>query len=180
MEALNSRVTTWDCIDFDNGVIYVKGTLKLFKETGFYIGTPKTMRSYREIPMLEDIGKLLLEYQKEQVAYKMLLEDMWRPIEGLDNLVFLGRFGRPIRNDYLYKDIEDIVQKIKDKELSFDMFSMHSLRHSFATRGLENGIPPKVMQEILGHATLAMTMDTYGHVLAETKHEEIKKLMGLF
>lgn len=54
--------------------------------------------------------------------------------------------------------------------------SVHSLRHTFATRGLEQGIPLKVMQELLGHASLKMTADLYTHVLTETKHSEMVKL----
>ena len=53
---------------------------------------------------------------------------------------------------------------------------MHCLRHTFATRGLEQGIPLKVMQELLGHASLKMTADLYTHVLPEIKHNEVMKL----
>ena len=54
--------------------------------------------------------------------------------------------------------------------------SIHCLRHTFATRGLEQGVPLKVMQELLGHASLKMTADLYTHVLPEMKHNEVMKL----
>ncbi len=58
--------------------------------------------------------------------------------------------------------------------------TFHALRHTFATRGLENGIAPKVMQEILGHTSITMTLDLYSHVLPDTKRDAIQKLKGVF
>ncbi|MCL1882629.1 MAG: tyrosine-type recombinase/integrase [Defluviitaleaceae bacterium] len=49
-------------------------------------------------------------------------------------------------------------------------------RHTFATRGLENGIDIKVMQELLGHSSIKMTADTYTHVLPSKKRDSILKL----
>lgn len=46
-------------------------------------------------------------------------------------------------------------------------------------RGLEAGIPLKIMQTILGHNSLAMTADLYSHVLPDTKAEEMQKLQGI-
>lgn len=54
----------------------------------------------------------------------------------------------------------------------------HCLRHTLATRGLENGIELKVMRELLGHSTMAMTADLYTHVLPSKKKESIMKLDG--
>lgn len=49
----------------------------------------------------------------------------------------------------------------------FEYIYPHVLRHTFATRGLENGIKPKVMQELLGHTSITMTLDIYSHVLPD-------------
>ena len=56
----------------------------------------------------------------------------------------------------------------------------HTLRHTFATRGLENGIQPKVMQELLGDTSITMTLDIYSHVLPDTKAAEIQKVQICF
>lgn len=58
--------------------------------------------------------------------------------------------------------------------------NFHCLRHTFATRALEAGINPKVVQEILGHSTISMTLDTYSHVMPDTKKEAAAKLNSLF
>jgi len=54
------------------------------------------------------------------------------------------------------------------------------LRHTFATRALENGIPAKVVQVILGHTDISLTLNTYSHVLKSTAHDQIEKIDGLF
>ena len=87
------------------------------------------------------------------------------------NLVFFTDVGTPSPLKHLGK----IFQKIA-KEAEIEDVHIHSLRHTFATRGLEQGVPLKVMQEILGHSTLQMTADIYTHVLPETKHVEVLKM----
>lgn len=51
-----------------------------------------------------------------------------------------------------------------------------ALRHTFATRCIENGMQPKVLQKIMGHSTLAVTMDLYVHVTDELRVQEMKKM----
>jgi len=53
-------------------------------------------------------------------------------------------------------------------------------RHTFATRCIENGMQPQVLKTILGHSSLAMTMDLYSHVLPDMKVDEMQKIAGLF
>jgi len=77
------------------------------------------------------------------------------------------------------KDINRIVEQINQDGIKFAHVTPHTFRHTFATRGLEAGIPLKVMQTILGHSSLSMTADLYSHVLPDTKAEEMKKLQGI-
>ena len=59
-------------------------------------------------------------------------------------------------------------------------FSFHSLRHACATRMLEANISAKVVQDILGHSDVALTLNTYSHVIGTTAHEQMAKIDGLF
>ena len=68
-------------------------------------------------------------------------------------------------------------QIIKRAEL--EKFSMHALRHTFATRMMEAGVPAKVVQEMLGHKDVALTLNTYTHVTLDTAHREIAKINNL-
>ncbi len=56
----------------------------------------------------------------------------------------------------------------------------HVFRHTFATRAIEAGMPPQVLKTILGHSSLAMTMDLYSHVLPDTKADEMQKIANVF
>ena len=59
---------------------------------------------------------------------------------------------------------------------AFEHCYMHSLRHTFATRCIENGVQPKTLQKILGHSTISVTMDLYVHVTDEQLFSEIEKM----
>ena len=54
---------------------------------------------------------------------------------------------------------------------------MHAFRDTFATRAIESGIDPKTLQEILGHSDISMTLNLYAHVMDDTKHEAMQKII---
>jgi len=65
---------------------------------------------------------------------------------------------------------------MRDSLEEFEAITPHTFRHTFATRSLEGNMKPKVLQKILGHATLQMTMDLYAHVLPDLQVDEMKLL----
>lgn len=62
--------------------------------------------------------------------------------------------------------------------LIIQKFSIHSLRHTFATRCIEGGMRPKTLQKILGHSTLAITMDRYVHVVEDEQQKEMENIQS--
>ncbi|MCI8504266.1 MAG: tyrosine-type recombinase/integrase, partial [Dorea sp.] len=147
---------------------------------GYYKTSPKTRSSKRDIPMLDNVYTILKERQERQLELKELLEDKWKPYPGLENLVFCKENGNLIEPAVMQYYIEHIQEMIKRDGIKFAKISVHTLRHTFATRCIENGMQPQVLKSILGHSSLAMTMDLYSHVLPDTKSEEMKKISGLF
>lgn len=72
------------------------------------------------------------------------------------------------------------LDDIKSDGYDFPRITSHVFRHTFATRAIEAGMPPQVLKTILGHSSLAMTMDLYSHVLPDTKAEEMQKIANVF
>ena len=176
------RALQWSDIDFEKKIIHVNGTLKYIAKGAqtYMIDTPKSASSRRDIPMLDNVHMILKRQKRQQLENKMLLGERWCPQAGFENLVFTGAFGRCITDSAIYQDMLKIEEKIRAAGYEFEHVKPHTLRHTFATRGLENGIPPKVMQELLGHTSITMTMDIYSHVLPDTKANEIQKIANIF
>lgn len=114
----------------------------------------------------------------------------WNDENCFKELVFTSKNGRP-NGDAIYNNaIKSILRcinrdrtenaKLEGKEpVLMESFSMHTLRHSYATRCFESGMKPKIVQEILGHSTLGVTSDIYMHTTSSHLHEEMKKFKNV-
>jgi len=167
---------TWDDINFENAEIRVNKTQTEYidphekkPKLRLSYGTPKTQSSYRTIPLLPQLVEMLKDHREKQNAQASEMGSAYTD----NNLVFCARFGTGLWKCNMQYKLMQICQKA-----NIDGLHSHCLRHTFATRGLENGIPLKVMQELLGHSKISMTADTYSHVLPDTKRTEVAKLSG--
>lgn len=175
------RGLDWETdIDFKNKLIHVTGTLNYDKETGWRKDEPKTETSCRDIPMLDNVERLLKRVKRQQLQTRMYMGDKWQPIKGLENLVFLQPTGTPLYKGYLRMHLDKIQKQIVKDGHKFERITPHTFRHTFATRCIENGVPPQVLKGILGHSKLSMTMDLYAHVLPDPMADEIQKIANLF
>ena len=166
-------------INFEQKYIDVNKTLVYQKYLDdecktFHLEPPKTKQSYRHVP----INSTCIHYLKRQVELKEIVSSR-RPKMQTDYL-FVTRFNTPL-NSVIYSDaIRSVIRRInetRNPKNQFDFFSGHTFRHTFATRCLEAGIQPKVVQSYLGHATLKMTMDLYTHVTADKATEDIERIV---
>lgn len=173
------RGLQWKNVDFSHHVIHVKATLKYGKGEGYWLDTPKSESSERSIYMLPAIADLLRKERLLQNRRKIMAGDYWEPDEGLEDLVFTTDTGRPFHLAKVNIEIKKIQQAMIDDGIDMPHITPHLIRHMFATRSLEKGIPPKVLQEILGHSSIEMTLDIYSHVLPDLKEKEMQKLADI-
>lgn len=187
---------TWDCIDFEHKEIKIEKALVYGKCTSdgkyrFTWQTPKTTSSRRTIPMVSEVEAALHRQFREQAQYRLSVGERWKLLEGFEYLVFPNMSGRPYRETHIRDFIVAIIQDINDEETTLaeqeqrepvllEHFSPYCLRHTFATRAFEAGLPPKTVQTIMGHSSTAMIMDLYTHTTEQKKREDMEKLSGVF
>ena len=93
---------------------------------------------------------------------------------GMRDLVFINwRTGEPAKNS----SYDTHLYKLCD-EAGIKRFSMHVLRHTYATRAIERGMQPKILQQLLGHASIQTTMDRYVHVTDDSLTQAIRQFEG--
>ena len=165
---------TWEDIDFNKKVLYVRHTLCYFRKDGKYIFEMhdcKTVNSKRTIPLTTKAYDALRrqQFQKKRIESKGKMAP-----EEYKNLVFVTKNNRPTQQFIVQETIDLLLNHIREKDLTFERFTPHCSRHTFATRCIERGMQPKTLQRLLGHASLQMTMDLYCHVTDDTLVEAMK------
>lgn len=153
----------WDDIDFAEGTVSVHATMKRIQtpdspnhKTEVTITPPKSRKSMRTIPLHEDILGLLVKRAGENGTFFLTGEkDAYIEPRTMEN-----RFKAIIR-----------AAGIADA-------NFHALRHTFATRSIENGVDVKVLSEILGHASVKLTLDRYVHPSEGQKRRSMNALPG--
>jgi integrase len=102
---------------------------------------------------------------------------LWKKHASADkSLVFPSSTGRRMNNATANQAISRTLQRLENRGCPVDHFSCHAFRNTFATRFIEQGGNPQTLKTLLGHASLAMTMDLYSHVLPNTKQKEMDML----
>ena len=177
---------TWDAIDWKKRTLTVNKTLEYRHKQGYWrAGPPKTQQSYRTIPLTSK-AYAILEMVAANVGERKESEMLSQTLEYIDrrtgqtstlvmrDLVFINfRTGEPAKNS----SYDTHLYKLCD-EAGIKRFSMHVLRHTYATRAIERGVQPKVLQKLLGHASIQTTMDRYVHVTDESLSIAIKQFEG--
>lgn len=179
----------WSDIDFSKKMITIRRSLSCSYYNGVkkeVLVSPKTVNSTRKIPFLGEMEEILKSQRKKQERLKLELGDRWRGGEEFKDLVFTTGMGSPCSRYIVEKEIKKTIKRIREKEAVLAIqehrepkiirdFHPHTLRHTFATRCFENKMEPKVVQNLLGHSSISITLNIYTHVLDNKMDEEIKK-----
>ncbi len=167
---------TFSCIDWENRTLTVDKSLEYRHSAKYWrAGPPKTVHSYRTIPLTNRAYDILREKydnrfnRKESPILSKELSYLDRRTGEeakfiMRDLVFINfRTGEPAKNTsyntHLYKLFD---------EANIKHFCMHVLRHTYATRAIEAGMQPKMLQKLLGHASIKTTMDRYVHASTDS------------
>lgn len=168
----------WKDIDLEQSTLYVRRTLnrlKSYKDEGpkteIVFGTPKSQNSRRSIPLLPAVVADLKAWQKIQDADRLALGSGYAKTDMVVTNEAGGYIEQTVFRGYYTALLQDA---------GLPHFTFHALRHTFATRALEQGMDPKTLSAILGHYSVAFTLDTYAHVLNEHKHKAISLMANLY
>lgn len=156
----------WNDVSLDEQYLYVHQTMQRLQikdseettKTAIIISDPKSECSIRRVPIPDDIFNLLKDYQKPGNTY-LLTSATHSYIE-----------PRTMQNRF-----KAVVKQCDISDANF-----HALRHTFATRCVELGFDMKSLSEILGHASVNITLNRYVHPSMELKRKNMNMLSELF
>ena len=153
---------TWDCIDFTNGMISVRQQARQEQKKGgqYYFSTPKNGKG-RVLTVPQSVLALFRAQQDKQKEIAAYAGTVW---DNVHNLVFTNAAGSFLSHRTVYDCFKRIVKSIGMETMRF-----HDLRHSYAVASIKNGDDIKTVQENLGHATAAFTLDVYAHATNQMK-----------
>jgi integrase len=161
----------WTDVDLERGYVQVRQQL-IRTRGGLTFTSPKGGKS-RSVRLTTTAVKALQSHRERQLEEKLRLAGLWNE----SGLVFTTGIGTPMDGDNLVKrSFKPLMSRTRLPQIRF-----HDLRHTFATLLLSRGTHPKVVQEMLGHADISQTMDTYSHVLPDMQEEAVSEIEeGLF
>jgi len=146
----------WDDIDLETGTLQVRRALTTAKG-GPRLAAPKTKGSRRRVSLTGSAAQALKSHLERQLEEIDRAGSLWQE----NGLVFASETGAPLdRRDLTSRRFKPLL-----KRAGLPHFRFHDLRHTCATLLLTQNVNPKVVSEMLGHSSIAITLDTYSHVL---------------
>jgi integrase len=162
---------SWDhsIVNLDEGWLKVRKTVGRVG-TELVFSEPKTDRSRRTVPLSPAVVAMLRKHRSTQKEDELHAGDQW--IE--TGLVFTTEFGTPVDPRNFLRVIEDAA-----KAAGVDGVGVHTLRHSAAVGWLEAGVHIKAIADMLGHSSISITGDIYGHTSDGTARAAVDGWSGL-
>jgi integrase len=146
----------WGDVDLNAGTLAVRRSLQRQRENGLVFEEPKTARSRRSIRLSQRAIEALRTHRDRQTFERSGAGGEWTAYD----LVFCDSTGKPLDPSYQTAILKKAVGAAGVPAIRF-----HDMRHTVATMLLSRGVHVKVVSEMLGHATIVLTLDTYSHVI---------------
>lgn len=160
----------WSDIDFQRNVLQVLHTVDRFTGYGYVEGEPKSAAGVRSIRLPGFLMDMLKQHQLQQMARKSQAKT-WEERD----LVFPNLRGGYLHPNHLGEAFRALLEQAGLPPIRF-----HDLRHSAATILLSMGVNIKVIQEMLGHSDISITLRVYGHLLPSMQQEAVDKWDSAF
>jgi integrase len=152
----------WEDADFEAGTLQVRRSLATAKG-GPVLAAPKTRGSRRTVKLTRGAVEALRGHLQRQLEEIDRAGSLWRE----NGLVFASETGEPLDRRYLTsRRFKALLRRAGLPDIRF-----HDLRHTCATLLLSKNVNPKIVSEMLGHASIAITLDTYSHVLPNMRDQ---------
>ena len=161
---------SWDRVDFDGGIIEIRQQLQCI-DGKYFLETPKHDK-VRLIAPARIVMEALREEQQKQLQNRAAAGDDW---QNEWNLVFTDETGKYLVRRTVDKHFKKILARSGIEEHRF-----HDMRHTFAVSMLDAGEDFKSLQENLGHATAAFTLNQYAHVSQKMRMQSSQKMNDYF
>jgi integrase len=146
----------WGDVDLNAGTLAVRRSLQRQREAGLVFEEPKTARSRRSIRLSQRAIEALRTHRDRQTFERSGAGGEWIA----HDLVFCDATGKPLDPSYQTAIFKKAVEAAGIPAIRF-----HDMRHTAATMLLSRGVHVKVVSDMLGHATIVLTLDTYSHVI---------------
>ena len=159
----------WGDVDLEGGVVRIRRSLK--REGGHIVtADTKTLKSRRAVNLPEPVVELLTRHRDQQEKQRVDLGAAW--VE--TGFVFTSSIGTPIDPRNLYRDFQKVCENA-----GLSHWHPHELRHSAASLMLANGVKLQVVSQVLGHSSIRMTADVYGHILDPDREQAAKAMAAV-
>jgi integrase len=152
----------WDDVDLEDGSLQVRRTLAITKN-GPVLTSPKTTGSRRSVKLTSKAIEALKRHLERQLGEIDRIGSLWSE----NGLIFASEKGEPInRHNLTRRSFKPLLKRAGLPQIRF-----HDLRHTCATLLLTRNVNVKIVSEMLGHSTIAITLDTYSHVLPNMRDQ---------
>ena len=158
----------WDCVDLTKGTLTIDKQLQLIRGSGGqYQMAPTKNSKGRTISLAPSVVKILRNIKRQQTENRLRYGECWEDT----GFVFTDDLGNHLSASTVYKSFKKVMEEIGSPETRF-----HDLRHSYAVAAIKSGDDIKTVQENLGHATAAFTLDVYGHITEKMKQDSAARM----
>ena len=157
----------WDAVDLEGGTLAVRQALQRQAGKGLVIVAPKSRAGRRVIALPEQVRDSLRAHRTTQLAERLAARSEWAD----HGLVFAQVNGRPLDPRADHRAWRELLTSAGVRQAR-----LHDARHTAATLLLQQGVPARVVMEILGHSQISLTLGTYSHVGAELGRDAASRI----